>query len=117
MLSRLLTAVYTVPSGATARPSPFRTPFSTTLRSAPEGLTDSIVARGGFMDRSPGVAFDALPTLNQTVPSAVTVTSLSRCTSSPDGSWSGRLPATTVRKPLTPFVPQDQRSISSDSPT
>src|ERR1700761_829293 len=106
MLSRLLTAVHTVPSGATARPSPLRTPLSTTFRFAPEGLTDMITARGGFRLRSLGVAFDALPTLNQTVPSAVTATSLSRCTSSPDGSWSGRWPATTVREPLIPVAPQ-----------
>jgi hypothetical protein len=63
MLSRLLIAVHTVPSGATARPSPFRTPCSMTRRFFPLGLTASITARGGFMVRSPGVAFDALPTL------------------------------------------------------
>ena len=63
MLSRLLTAVHTVPSGATASPSPLRTPVSTTCRSLPSGLTAMITARGGVMVRSSGLALEELPTL------------------------------------------------------
>jgi hypothetical protein len=47
MLSRSFTAVHTVPSGATARPSPLRTPRSTTRGSVPVGLTAMITARCG----------------------------------------------------------------------
>jgi hypothetical protein len=63
MLSRSLTAVQTVPFGATARPSPLRTPRSTTRSSVPLGRTDMMTARCGFIVRSSGLALDELLTL------------------------------------------------------
>src|SRR5580693_8329048 len=115
MLSRSFTAVHTVPSGATARPSPLRTPRSATRSPVPLGLTAIITARCGDIVRSSGLAFDELPTLKYTVPSAATVTSFALCTSSPLGSRSGSLAAITVRAPLIPPLPHGYRSISSDS--
>jgi len=53
----------TVPAGATASPSPLRTPVSTTRGIPPPGGTASIVARGGAEVRSPGLALEELPTL------------------------------------------------------
>src|SRR6202042_831790 len=117
MLSRSFTAVHTVPSGATARPSPLRTPRSATRRPVPLGLTALITARCGDIVRSSGLAFDELPTLKYTVPSAATVTSFALCTSSPLGSRSGSLVAITLRAPLIPPLPPGYRSISFDSAT
>src|SRR5580704_5307602 len=117
MLSRSFTAVHTVPSGATARPSPLRTPRSATRSPVPLGLTAMITARCGDIVRSSGLAFDELPTLKYTVPSAATVTSFALCTSSPLGSRSGSLVAITLRAPLIPPLPHGYRSISFDSAT
>jgi hypothetical protein len=63
MLSRSFTAVQTVPSGATASPSPLRTPRSTTRRPVPSGRTAMMTARCGDIVLSSGLAFDELPTL------------------------------------------------------
>ena len=65
-----------------------------------------ITARGGEEVRSPGLAFDELPTSKYTVPSGATATSFSRWTSSPAGSRSGRSAAMTVRVLLIPAAPQ-----------
>ena len=53
MLSRLLTAVHTEPSGATANPVPLRTPVANGRAGPPPGGTRMMVARGGFASRSP----------------------------------------------------------------
>ncbi len=69
MLSRLLTAVHTEPSGATASPVPLRTPVANGCAGPPPGGTRMMVARGGFASRSSAEMFPVEPIEKYTAPS------------------------------------------------
>ena len=78
-MSRLLFAVHTEPSGATASPVPLRTPMANGSAGPPPGGTRMMVARGGVAVRSSAETLPVEPIEKYTAPSGPTATLFSAC--------------------------------------
>src|SRR4051812_35500416 len=100
MLSRLLTAVHTEPSGLIARPVPLRTPVENGWGGPPPGGIRMMVARGGFAARSSAVVLPVEPMEKYTAPSRPTATLFSACAYAPrrSGLFASGSPSAMVRR-------------------
>jgi hypothetical protein len=79
MLSRLLTAVHTAPSGSTASPVPLRTPRAKVVGFPPPAGTRRMAARSGVASRSSADTLPVEPTETYREPSGPTATLFSAC--------------------------------------